>query len=788
MSIRINYESVNPRLEEILQSINRPGEFCTFGRVAKPMPRLEVEKIGVLSFPVPEMQIKQLIKTADRAPYGKGAQTLVDASVRNCWEINVDQFSLGGRSWDKTVRHFENLAADGLGCPRNRLSSQLYKLLFYKTGGFFVPHRDTEKCDGMIATLTVSLPVQGTGGELVVQHRDREMTIEMNVDDPSELAYAAFYSDCQHEIKKIRSGHRIALVYNLCLEPDDDETFRAAPDYTKEVKEIEEELQVWCDGSDENNKLIWILEHQYSQAGLSFDTLKNGDSAIASALHSASEQAECELFASIVHISEIFDAWYSGDEYGYYGDDSPDDYEAGELIERTTWMDSWVSPDGLHPEFGEIHIDGNKLMPAGALDDALPDDEQVDEATGNGGTTLDRAYRFTALVLLRRAGILVELVKESAASGVAWITQKLTRNAGTVDDRIIGLAEKLIDIWPPPIHFSRRSEGISEMLQLLLNLSSQRTSARFLREIAIQNYRGRDNEELATLLSTLEPADTKEILLLLIGEKFSIVPENLLQMLMLLAGRIEYSVSSRQHIFSLCAREILRLLPQTLSQMTKESKRSYKPKPKTLGKDATKNLLMLFWRGNEMDAAFAVPEVLEKYPTVASLDREVPEALAELREFSEVCHSEAYSSLWYISASYLLERSGTPPEPPNDWKIPAAIPCRCSHCIKLRHFCENREQREERFRLRKDLRAHLHQIIDGSQLDLLHETERKGRPYTLVCTKNRATYQRRLKEYAEDVDSLNSLIKVMDGDERLGQVDEKFVKLCTAVELAGQLD
>ena len=69
MSIEISYQSANPRLEEILKSINRPGEFCTYGRVAKPIPRLEVEKIGVLSIPVPETQIEKLIKTADQAPY-----------------------------------------------------------------------------------------------------------------------------------------------------------------------------------------------------------------------------------------------------------------------------------------------------------------------------------------------------------------------------------------------------------------------------------------------------------------------------------------------------------------------------------------------------------------------------------------------------------------------------------------------------------------------------------------------------------------------------------------------
>ena len=45
--------------------------------------------------------------------------------------------------------------------------------------------------------------------------------MEMNVDDPSELAYAVFYADCQHEVKEVLSGHRVSLVFNLLIEPDD---------------------------------------------------------------------------------------------------------------------------------------------------------------------------------------------------------------------------------------------------------------------------------------------------------------------------------------------------------------------------------------------------------------------------------------------------------------------------------------------------------------------------------------------------------------------------------------
>ena len=50
-------------------------------------------------------------------------------------------------------------------------------------------------------------------------------------------------------------------------------------------------------------------------------------------------------------------------------------------------------------------------------------------------------------------------------------------------------------------------------------------------------------------------------------------------------------------------------------------------------------------------------------------------------------------------------------------------------------------------------------IIDQHRLDIDHVTERRGRPYTLVCTKNRASLKRRLAEYAKDVAAMRTLLR-----------------------------
>lgn len=145
------------------------------------------------------------------------------------------------------------------------------------------------------------------------------MNMEMNVEDPLELVYAAFYADCQHEVKRTQSGHRVTLVFNLLIEPEWAQMGPAAPDYTKEVDTIAAGLQFWCRKKNATNKLVLVLEHEYSEAGLSFGTLKNCDLAVADAPISASEKADFEVYASIVHISESHKALYVGDEYNLLG-------------------------------------------------------------------------------------------------------------------------------------------------------------------------------------------------------------------------------------------------------------------------------------------------------------------------------------------------------------------------------------------------------------------------------------------------------------------------------------
>src|SRR6202022_4560267 len=95
---------------------------------------------------------------------------------------------ISGKHWERNLQAILARVADGLGAAEP-IAAELYQLLVYDEGSFFVSHRDTEKAPGMFATLVIVLPSTATGGELVVRHKGREVRLDLRCDDPSEAAF-----------------------------------------------------------------------------------------------------------------------------------------------------------------------------------------------------------------------------------------------------------------------------------------------------------------------------------------------------------------------------------------------------------------------------------------------------------------------------------------------------------------------------------------------------------------------------------------------------------------------
>ena len=645
----IEYGAGHARLEELLGSVDRPGNYCVGGRLYVPLPRVQVKGAGDLSFPVPPAQIEALLDAAERAPYGKGTRTLVDTSVRDCWQIDSRKVRLAGQAWPDSLAKVLSLVAEGLGLPVERLGAEPYKLLVYRRGGFFSEHRDTEKIPGMVGTLSLSLPAAGSGGEIVVRHRERETIFDTAASEPSELSYAAFYADCLHEVRPVTAGHRVSLVFNLVL--DSAGRGPGAPDYSHLAAPVARCLAAWRD-EGEASKIVWILDHEYSEEGLSFHTLKNTDAVLAKVLGEAADRADCELHAAVLKIEE-----YGTPDFEWGWDDDPDAV-MGEIFDRWLVLDAWAGRDDGRPSLGEIRVDDGELLPFGALDDAEPDERRLEDSTGNEGPTLEHVYRRAALVVWPREKA-VEIV------------------AGAGIDHAVA--------WREPLRTSVRAAltGLEAAVASRAKAHAERHARRF--ELPDAYWAP------SRTPSWLDGDDDEE--------------------------------PQRQWVDDEAVRDLFLLA-----------------RPLGLGHEAA-----------------AAAHAIGDRPKIVTPDRMLPAALEGMHEDEGLARSPVYSLLWNQAADFLLARSSGVPSEPGDWTMTVDISCNCEDCAGLRAFCRDPEKQIERFSVRKDRRKHLHRTIDGYGLDIDHVTERRGSPYTLVCTKNRNGYKRRCREYAEDVRWMDSL-------------------------------
>ena len=168
--------------------------------------------------PLSDLNVCEIEKHARVAPFGRGTETVVDVSVRCAFEIAGDMIDshVIDAVYGVAKEHFfiHKLF------PKNahRVKASFYKLHMYKKGGFFLSHVDTLHGKNHVGTLVVSLPSPYTGGELCVRTGGHEDELVMRND--GGLSFAAFFTDCEHEVKMVSKGTRIVLQYDLLMDED----------------------------------------------------------------------------------------------------------------------------------------------------------------------------------------------------------------------------------------------------------------------------------------------------------------------------------------------------------------------------------------------------------------------------------------------------------------------------------------------------------------------------------------------------------------------------------------
>ncbi|KAH7890155.1 hypothetical protein F5I97DRAFT_1801966 [Phlebopus sp. FC_14] len=163
--------------------------------------------------------LDRLANACQPATFGRNKEAVYDESYRKALKLDTTAFAA----------HFDAESAGLVDIIRQELLEgendkreimlELYKLNIYGKGSFFKAHKDTPRRERMFGSLVVVFPIAHEGGEFVLRHGDKEWVVDFakmlaRSLEPS-VSYVAFYSDIEHEVFPVTSGHRVTLTYNL---------------------------------------------------------------------------------------------------------------------------------------------------------------------------------------------------------------------------------------------------------------------------------------------------------------------------------------------------------------------------------------------------------------------------------------------------------------------------------------------------------------------------------------------------------------------------------------------
>ncbi|MBL8395464.1 MAG: 2OG-Fe(II) oxygenase [Candidatus Accumulibacter sp.] len=767
--------AITQDLASILQGVRRPGDFHAAGRLDIFTPQLEVTGVGPVALPLLPAQAEQLVATAEAAPYGRGADTLIDRNVRRTWQIGADRVHIGGRHWAKSLATIVARSATGLGVLEP-VAAELYKMLIYDTGSFFVRHRDTEKAPGMFATLVIVLPSLHTGGELLIRHRDREVCLDLACEDASEVAFAAFYADCWHEVRPISSGYRLVLIYNLIRQ--DPGKPPEPPAYDTEEDRVSDLLSRWAADlaatqrgtrGDCPEKLVYPLEHAYTPAEIGFATLKNADAAVALVLVATARRANCELHLARLAIEESGSAEYcysgSSSRHGRYSELEDEDFEVGEIFERSLTLSEWQTPDGDRPELADLPFSDEELCPPDALDDEKPDDQQFFEATGNAGASFERSYHRAAFVLWPSAGKLEVIAAAGSEVFLPYLAGLARHWAESGDGQASvewqqahRLARLVIDDdanWPIPGWPSTSSKGKSAGLLASLNRlqDSQNLALSLARLTARGHYDSGDNEALADAASLLPPGQATELIEPIIARNAPNQPSACAELLERIAARFSAgpTASRCEALLKPAATALLAALP---GDPALPRPPEAWPRPFALTPELAVDLLTALRHLAALPLGERAVDLLLAWPdTFAVDDILVPAALRLAEPGGEARDWAPTRRLIAACLDHLDQRIAEPLVPSADFTRASRITCRCRDCAELSAFLADPMRKVWTFKAAETHRSHVETSIRKHDCDLDLQTDRRGRPYTLVCTKNQASHMRRVAQRKRDLEN-----------------------------------
>ncbi|NVB37746.1 2OG-Fe(II) oxygenase [Pseudenhygromyxa sp. WMMC2535] len=727
-------------IAEALLALDTPGTFALRLRVPAEDLHLYLRKLGPIEFPISRATASRMLALATRSPFGWGEHTITDPAVRSGWELRKSRVKIDGRRWNSVLREHLAEIREQLGLPdAGRLRASLDKLTIYGPGEFFVPHQDTEKDDEMIATLVVLLPSSFTGGALRCSRGDERVEFRRTKRGAEGLELIAFYSDCKHEIRPVKSGHRVALVYRLGLELDGAQAL-APPGEGQAIEQLERAVAEHFERGEE--KLVVLLDHEYTPRNLSWSRLKHGDRVRAASLREVADELDLDVHLALANmyeawqctpsLSSYYSNWSRWDEEDEEDEEQEDDdYTLEDMYDSSVTLRHWRSSSDAPADYDDLAVAESELSLTKANDAFEPVESNYEGYMGNYGDTLDRWYHRAAIVLWPRANaFLVEARLDPHAAIRQLIAQ---RRRGESDVRL----NALVDIWPDCVGFELSKALVADVFRLAAMLEEPDIAAAFLLPVRPETMsagvvgpllEATRRHGLSWCESVLSEWYTGPRWGGGSSEWCARYPYAWLAKLIDADGEI-----GRKLAAFIVARQWDEAREKSVTPARERS-----PYAET----ATAASLAVFVDLLGASALAGAREIHDSIIEDLSSEDSRLTAL-ELAAVVVDAHERIEGSCWrdwdtarllHHTKRLLSAALAEPERGKEDWRIIVPRRCKSDDCTTLYEFLGSNEISKV-WPLSKARRQSIHRVIDGAHLPVSHVTERKGRPYKLVLTK-----------------------------------------------------
>lgn len=742
---------------------------------------VEVKGVGRLRFPISRTAAQRLCRAARPARFGRGERTLYDRQVRDTFEIPKSRIKIDQRRWRRTLAPVLESIRSDLGLPEaTRLEAELHSLLIYGPGQFFLRHQDSEKADEMVGTLVVTLPSPFTGGAIVVEHQGKSVTYRAS---KALLSFVAFYADCRHEVRPVRSGYRIALTYDLMLgAAKAGGTFEPPPEQVDTLAACLREHfatplpprpYMTRDAAPRQppDRLVYLLDHQYTERSLGWSHLKGTDAARAALLRTAAQRAGCEIVLSLAEVHETWDCleeedwlyrshshrvWRRGgddDDNGWEEDEDCDDetsadgFPLGDLLSSDITLQRWIEPSGRATAALLADVAGEEVCFATPSSALKPFESEYEGYMGNYGNTMDRWYRRAALVLWPAARAFTVRAKASPAWGLETLRQRI-RSGGAAEGREV--AAMLLPFWKTAARTQQQRGLFQKALRVAASLDAPELAAALLEPF----WSGALTPTLAPQLVALAQGYGKAWMDGVLGGWFGSsdgggYPTE--------GGSLAWTATAPllcaalraadQTAGTLVAQQLLGHGLRELAREIQEASELAQPSLRDRALAALAGPILAWLEAAAVVGAAALRgQAMALFCSNSALLGSLMQMLRLAAARAEPPSGFALGAIQQHCSREMKARLGRPARGENDWSIVLPEGCGCELCTELRVFLADPRQRRFEWPLAKERRQHVHIRLDTHELPVRHQTRRVGRPFTLVLEKSAALFEREAAE------------------------------------------